>query len=115
MIIDPYEKFSLGCRELAVSRDPIQERVASAFVQIAQVYGLLPRDIARKLEDFEAAWAGAGYTGGGSPLRIWARGLTDKEAEEVAGWIMDSAAELQRWAGTTSGRPTPIHAQVARP
>ncbi len=92
---NPYAKFSMGRRELAVSHEPLRERIASAFVDIVQVRDALPDDVARKLRDFEAAWAAVGDTGGETQMAVWARKLTDKEAMEVASWILDAATEVQ--------------------
>lgn len=92
---NPYAKFSMARRELAVSHEPLRERIARAFVYIVQVYDPLPHDVAKKLSDFEAAWAAVGDTGGETRMAVWARQLTDKEAIRVAGWLMDAAAELQ--------------------
>ena len=103
----PTEKFSDATRTLAMGRESIQKRVAAAFeyslVHLTAIPSV-PANVAQKLQDFGDAWDAIGDTGGRGQISVWVSGLTDDEAVEIAGWIVETAWELERQYWT---RPTP--------
>ena len=96
----PSEKFYNAVDTLATSTRPLQQRIADAFVH--SLYPLLAHsdvlddDTEAKLREYEAAWNSVDDPARQGNINVWASGLSDDEAIEIASWIVEKAFELHR-------------------
>ena len=97
----PSEKFSQAVDTLATSLLPLQKRIADAFFPLSNLTApmhldKLPGDTIQKLKEYEAAWRSIDDPDGEGTLKIWASRLSNDEAIEIASWIVETSAELNR-------------------
>ncbi len=95
----PSEKFSAAVGTLAASPRPLQGRIADAFVySLDRLIGnpAVPEDVKEKLAEYNAAWRAVEDAGEQGTISVWASGLSDDEAMDIATWIVDKAFELDR-------------------
>lgn len=109
----PSEKFCVAVTSLAVSPRSLQERIANAFG--SSLYPLLNHQgldayTERKLREYKAAWRAVPDAGGEGTISAWAMGLSDDEAVEIAGWIVETAWQLERefWGDLANAPPPAI-------
>lgn len=96
----PSEKFYVAADTLATSPMPLQERIANAFIHSLTLLlahlDALDEDTKEKLQEYEAAWNAVDDPSGQGTIKVWASGLSDDEATEIATWIVETAFELHR-------------------
>ncbi len=102
----PSEKFSVAVKTLATSSRPLQERIAYAFSHSLMLLignPAVPEDVKEKLAEYDAAWAAVEDAGQQGTINVWARGLSDDEAMDIAAWIVEKAFELEHQFWTDEG------------
>ncbi len=102
----PSEKFYVAVDTLATSPQPLQKRIADAFVHSLNLLignPAVPEDVKQKLAEYDAAWSAVEDAGEQGTINVWARGLSDDEAMDIATWIVEKAFELDRQYWTDEG------------
>ncbi len=102
----PSEKFSAAVDTLATSPRLLQERIADAFSHsLMHLIGnaAVPEDVKEKLAEYDAAWSAVEDAGAQGTISVWASGLSDDEAMDIATWIVEKAFELDRQYWTDEG------------
>ena len=96
----PFEKFYKAVDTLAKSPRPLQQRIADAFAYnlyaLLEHPGILDDAIEAKLKEHQGAWTAIDDAGAEGTISAWASRLSDDEAMEIAGWIVERAFELHR-------------------
>jgi len=95
----PSEKFNAAVRALATGLDPLQKRLGAAFnsglYPLLEHLDKLPESAREKLERYQAASNMVDDPGKEGTINVWANGLSDEEAKEIALWIVETAFELE--------------------
>ncbi len=96
----PSEKFYKAVDTLARSTRPLQQRIADAFshslINLLAHPDILDDDTEAKLKEYEAAWNSVDDPARRGTVAVWASGLSDDKAMQVAAWIVERAFELHR-------------------
>jgi hypothetical protein len=87
--------FSLALQSLAVGAGPIHERLLEACRSSLNLIeeSDVPLTVAEHLATLKSGW------GTSQQLNVWARSLSQQDAQGVAVWVFDTYTELGRQLG----------------
>lgn len=96
----PSEKFSQAVDILATGLAPLQRRIEDAFsirlMNLRAHHDKLPEEASDELRNLEAEWSAVEDSEGRGGIPVWADQLSDERAVEIASWIVETAALLNR-------------------